>query len=66
MTERKEAVRAELDVDTRQPLEASCCLGMDALRMSLGKPTKNYSPATVASWIAYLASHPLSSMGDGE
>lgn len=54
MTERK-AVRAELEADTRDPFQAACCMGMDALRLSLGLPTKSYSPQAIAAWFAFLA-----------
>lgn len=45
--------------DTREPFEAACCLGMDALRISLGHPPKSYSRETIAAWFAFLASRPL-------
>jgi hypothetical protein len=31
--------------------ERAVCLGMDALRLCLGKPTKNFTPAQVAQFI---------------
>jgi hypothetical protein len=59
MTERKEAVRAEMDADKRDPFQAACCMGMDGLRLSMGLPPKSYSPQAIAAWFDFLA-RPLS------
>jgi hypothetical protein len=41
--------------DIFDPMEQACALGMDAMRISLGQPTKNYEPELVARWIAFRA-----------
>lgn len=54
MNARKDAVPANAD-----PVIVAACMGMDAFRMSIGLPTRNYTPELVAKWIAAAASRPL-------
>ena len=39
------------DMTATRAHERAVCLGMDALRLCLGKPTKNFTPAQVAEFI---------------
>lgn len=53
---RKAALRTVADVpENANKFEMAAAMGMDALRLSLCQPTRNYTPDTVIRWLQCCA-----------
>lgn len=54
MNRRKPIILPERRIDRpegRSPQEFAVCMGMDALRICLGKEPRNFTPAEVVRWM---------------
>jgi hypothetical protein len=40
------------------PLQFSVCIGMDAMRACMGKPTRNFSVDEIVRWLRLLSQDP--------
>lgn len=40
----------------RPPMETAVCMGFDAFRICVGKPTKHFTPAQVKQWMGSMTS----------
>jgi len=39
---------------TPDPRQVAICMGMDAMRICLGRPTKNYTEEQVVAWMVHI------------
>lgn len=42
-------------MNTNDPLQIAVCLGLDAFRLALGKPTRNFTPMQVSGLLRQVA-----------